>query len=105
MQLKGDADPTGTRVGYFVICRNNAAQCAMNLSAFESAITYASEALAKDSKNFKALYRRGKSRVTLASADVDVAMEYGENAFDDLSLLALDERSAHWERGKNRCIL
>ena len=58
---KGDDDSDPTRLGFYVICKSNMAQCYINLGNFELAIRLASDALLKDPSNVKALYRRGTS--------------------------------------------
>ena len=55
----GDKDLTC--IGYYVVCKSNAAQCCMNIGDFKGAIKYAYEALSEDPTNVKALYRRGIS--------------------------------------------
>jgi tetratricopeptide (TPR) repeat protein len=60
---------TSTRLSCYVVCKNNATQCCINMSNFEGAIVYASEALSKDPKNAKALYRRGISYLALIQED------------------------------------
>jgi tetratricopeptide (TPR) repeat protein len=64
----------------WIACKLNAAQCNINLQEYPAAIRKATEALKKDEKNVKALYRRGLSRnhVGLAEEalkDLSVALE------------------------------
>lgn len=58
---EGDIDPT--RCSYYVTCKSNAAQCCINRLDYKAAIKYATEALAIDASNIKALYRRGISNL------------------------------------------
>lgn len=60
---KGDQDPT--RIGYFVVCKNNAAQCCLNSNNFKDALRLCTEILVLDKCNVKALYRRGQSYLKL----------------------------------------
>ncbi len=61
-----DSDPI--RLGCYVICKSNMAECCINLGNFELAIRLASDALLKDPNNVKALYRRGTSPLALNQA-------------------------------------
>ena len=62
----GDSDPI--RLNSYTVCKSNAAQCCINLNKFRDAITYAGEALSKDPKSVKTLYRRGLSYLALNEA-------------------------------------
>jgi peptidylprolyl isomerase len=48
--------------GLYTACKLNAAQAAINIQDYASAVTYATEALKKDETNVKAYYRRGVAR-------------------------------------------
>ena len=63
--IYSDGDSNPINVNGFVVCKNNAAQCCINLRKFRGAVTYATEALSKDPRNIKALYRRGISHLAL----------------------------------------
>lgn len=70
----------------WVSCKLNSAQASLNLTLYPDAIKFASEALSKDPKNVKALYRRGVARIHIGSL---------EEALEDLNLaLSLDPGSA-----------
>jgi len=52
---EGDTNPT--RLSSYLTCKNNAAQCCINLGDYKGAIKFSTHVLSKDPQNVKALYR------------------------------------------------
>ena len=78
---EGDTNPI--RLSFNLTCKNNAAQCCINLCDYEGAIKFATHVLLKDPQNVKALYRHIFSFMTL---------EQSKNGLEELkTLLFLEE--------------
>jgi ankyrin repeat protein len=73
--IYSEGDTNLTRLSSYLTCKNNAAQCCINLGDYKGAIKFTIQVLLKDPKNVKALYRRGISFMNL---------NYPEKALDDL---------------------
>jgi ankyrin repeat protein len=93
---EGETNPN--RLALFVVCKNNAAQCAINLNNFTLAIELTSVILTLDPMNVKAFYRRGKSHLALDKA---------KEALDDFKsgqALDPDNKSSTWDPEINRAV-
>jgi peptidyl-prolyl isomerase D len=78
----------------FAVCHVNSAACAIQLKAYKEARRFASDALARQTDNFKALYRRAQANLALkdfgeAKADIRAAIKASP---DNKALIAEQER-------------
>jgi tetratricopeptide (TPR) repeat protein len=78
----------------WIACKLNAAQCAINLADYPSAVAYAGAALKRDPRNVKALYRRGLARNHLGLPEEALVDLHAALALDPDNVAARTEVAA-----------